>query len=206
LSLVCFGLWVDTLRPKISDKRLGGKLEALGVAEMIIPSVSATGIREAVKELKQVDPTLLKDLRKDLRAKVGPLAKQVADAVPTHPAALGYGQPRSETGWSPVRPSVTFTPGKSRKKGNYLVSIRVNPVPAKGRRGLYIGEVAGYLSNGSVEKGRRLINVLNQRYPMKGKGGRFAYTKFRTLRPDAVALATSIVQSTVSKINRKLDI
>jgi hypothetical protein len=51
-----------------------------------------------------------------------------------------------------------------------------------------------------------MIDVLNQRFPMRGKGGRFAYTKFRTLRPDAVKLATSIVESAVAKINRKLGI
>jgi hypothetical protein len=204
LSPGCFGLWGAIYKPKASDYSAGGKLEALGVAEMIIPSVSATGIREAVKELKQVDPTLLKDLRKDLRAKVGPLAKQVADAVPTQPPLSGMGNP-VPTGWSPVRPTISFTPGASRKTGNHLVSIRVNPVPAKGRRGLYIGELAGSRSSGSTARGRRLINVLNQRFPMTGKGGRFAYSKFRTLRPDAVALAKSIVSSTVAKINRKLD-
>jgi len=172
---------------------------------MIIPSVSATGIREIVKELKEVDPQLLKDLRKELRSQVGPIAKQVADAVPSEPPLSGFGNP-SPTGWSPVRPSIAFTPGRSRKTGNHLVNIRVNPVPARGRRGLYIGELAGSRSGGTTDRGRRMIDVLNQRFPMRGRGGRFAYTKFRTLRPDAVKLATSIVESAVGKINRKLGI
>ena len=202
MSLVCFGLWAGIYKLRASDSA-GGKLEALGVADMIIPSVSATGIREIVKELKEVDANLVKDLRKELRTRVGPLAKEVAAAVPAAPPMSGFGN-LSPTGWTQVRPSITFTPGRSRKTGNSLVSIRVNPIG--GRRGLYIGELAGSRSGGTTDRGRRMIDVLNQRFPMRGKGGRFAYTKFRTLRPDAVKLATSIVESAVAKINRKLGI
>jgi hypothetical protein len=172
---------------------------------MITPSFEATGIREALKQLKEVDPTVVKTLRADLRAKITPFAKQVADAVPAEPPLSGMGN-TSPTGWSPVRPSVSFTPGRSRKTGDHLVSIRVNPIPARGRRGLYLGELAGSRSSGSTEKGRRLINVLNQRYPMKGKGGRFAYTKFRLLRPDAMKLAKGIVEKSIFEINKKLEL
>jgi hypothetical protein len=41
---------------------------------------------------------------------------------------------------------------------------------------------------------------------MKGAGGRFAYNKFRTLRPDAVRLAIDIVNRTVKKLDKKLGI
>ncbi len=167
---------------------------------MITPSFEAEGIRQAVKHLREVDPQLVKDLRKDLRTKISPFAKQVADAVPVQPPMSGFGN-LSPTGWSAVRPSVSMTPGRSRKTGNHLVSIRVTPIG--GRRGLFIGELAGSRSNGSVERGRRMINVLNTRFPMKGRGGRFAYTKFRLLRPDAMKLAFGIVERTVGDINRR---
>ena len=49
-----------------------------------------------------------------------------------------------------------------------------------------------------------MIRNLNSRYPMKGKGGRFAYTKFRLLRPDAVKLAVDAVKSYTEKVNRRL--
>jgi hypothetical protein len=41
---------------------------------------------------------------------------------------------------------------------------------------------------------------------MKGKGGRFAYNKFRLLRPDAVNIAVGIINNTVKKLNKKLGI
>jgi hypothetical protein len=170
---------------------------------MITPQVGAEGIRKALAILRQSEDTVVKDLRGELRSKIGPLAKQTADAVPVRPPLSGMGN-NSPTGWTTVRASVAVTPGRSRKTGNHLVSIRVTP---RGKqRGVYIGELAGSRSGGSQARGRRLINVLNSRFPMKGAGGRFAYTKFRMLRPDAVRIAIGIVNRTVQKLDKKLGI
>ena len=167
------------------------------------PQVGAEGIRKALAILKESEETVVKDLRGELRAKIGPLAKQTAEAVPVRPPLSGMGN-NSPTGWSTVRPSVAVTPGRSRKTGNHLVSIRVTP---RGKqRGVYIGELAGSRSGGTQARGRRLIDVLNSRYPMKGKGGRFAYDKFRTLRPDAVDMAVDIINRTIKKLNKRLGI
>jgi len=168
---------------------------------MITPSFEAKGVREALAQLKEVDADVLKNLRADLRGKVGPFAKQVAEAVPVRPPMSGFGN-LSPTGWSAVKGTVSVTPGRSRKTGNHLVSIRVTPQGR--RRGLYLAELAGSRSGGTTNRGRRMIDVLNSRFPMQGKGGRFAYTKFRQLRPDAIQLAVGIVEKTIGQINRKL--
>ena len=169
---------------------------------MITPQVNAEGIRAAVKELKDLDANLLKELRKDLRAKIGPIAKQIADDVPSEPILSGFAR-ESSFGWGPVKATVGFTPGRSRKTGNHLVSIRINP--PKGKRGLYVAEIAGSRSTGKNARGKAMIRNLNEKRPMKGKGGRFAYTKFRLLRPDAMKLATTIVNQTLAKINKRLE-
>lgn len=170
---------------------------------MLTPQVGAEGIRKALAILKETDETVVKELRAELRAKIGPIAKRTAEAVPVRPPLSGMGN-NSPTGWSTVRPSVAVTPGRSRKTGNHLVSIRVTP---RGKqRGVYIGELAGSRSGGTQARGRRLIDVLNSRFPMKGKGGRFAYDKFRTLRPDAVDMATDIINRTIKKLNKRLGI
>jgi hypothetical protein len=168
---------------------------------MITPTVNAEKIRDAVKELRNVDPNLVKELRKELRSKISPLARQVADNVPTDPPLSGFGNTGS-TGWSDVVPKISFTPGRSRKTGNHLVSIRVQPRAAK--RGLYIAELGGSRTRGASNRGRAMIRNLNSRYPMKGRGGRFAYTKFRLLRPDAVNLAKDALNRYVTQVNRKL--
>jgi hypothetical protein len=170
---------------------------------MLTPSVNAEGIRTALKVLKQTEATALKDLRAELRAKLGPIAKQTAAQVPTRPPLSGMGNPGA-TGWTSVTGKISMTPGRSRKTGNHLVSIRIQPKGAQ--RGVYIAELAGSRSSGTTNRGRRLIDVLNQRFPMKGNGGRFAYNKFRMLRPDAVQIAIGIVNRTLDKLNRKMSI
>lgn len=170
---------------------------------MLTPQVGAEGIRKALAILRESEETVVKDLRADLRAKIGPIAKKTAEAVPARPPLSGMGNP-GPTGWTTVRSSVGVTPGRSRKTGNHLVSIRVTP---RGKqRGVYIGELAGSRSGGTQARGRRLIDVLNQRFPMKGRGGRFAYDRFRTLRPDAVNIAVGVINNTIKKLNKKLEI
>ena len=175
---------------------------------MIVPKIEANNIREAIKELKALDNTVLKEMRKDLRTSLSPFTKQIADAVPTEPPLSGFGDGdfghSGATGWSSVRASVGFTPGMGRKgAANHLVSMKVNPGNKK--RGVYIAELAGSRSNGFTAQGRHLIKALNADTPMKGKGGRYAYSKFRLLRPDIVILAVAIVNKTIAKVNRKIN-
>jgi hypothetical protein len=170
---------------------------------MITPQVDAQYLRQALKELKDLEENSIKDLRQDLRTKISPLAKQVSASIPVEPPLSGFGN-NGATGWSRVRPSVSFTPGRSRKTGYHLISIRVNPQGKK--RGVYIAELAGSRSGGKTAQGRAMIRNLNADSQMKGKGGRFAYKKFRLLRPDAVQIATRILQQTVKKVNKKLEI
>lgn len=168
---------------------------------MIIPEVNQNDLRAALRQLKEVDANVVKDLRKDLRAQLGPMAQQVAQSVPVDPPLSGFAG-ESPTSWTPVRGSVSFTPGSSRKTGNYLVSLRVTPRGK--RRGLYIAELAGSRSNGKTASGKAMVRNLNQRFPMVKRGGRFAFKKFRSLRPSVVVLATKIVKNTTDKVNKKL--
>lgn len=168
---------------------------------MITPKVEANYIRETIRELKSLDANLVKELRSELRTKISPLAKQIANDVPTEPPLSGFGR-ESSYGWSKVRPTVSFTPGYSRKTGNHLVSIRIAPTGKA--RGLYVAERAG-ARNGKNNRGRAMIRNLDRVRAMKGKGGRFAYAKFRLLRPDAMQLATRIVNDAVGIINKRLN-
>ena len=174
---------------------------------MIVPKIEANNIREAIKELKALDNTVLKEMRKDLRTSLSPFTKQIADAVPSTPPLSGFGDGdfghSGATGWSSVRASVGFTPGRSRNGGNHLVSVKINPGNKK--RGVYIAELAGSRSSGFTAQGRHLIKALNQNERMIGKGGRYAYSKFRLLRPDIVILAVMIVNKTIAKVNRKIN-
>jgi hypothetical protein len=168
---------------------------------MLTPTLDAAQVRAVIKELRNIDPTIVKDLRADLRSQLSPIAQQVAANVPTEPILSGFGR-GGATRWAAVKGKTSFTPGKSRTGAKSLVSIRVEP--RDGLRGVYIAELAGSRSGGKTPQGNNLIAVLNQRAPMKGRGGRFMYSQFRMLRPDVIKIAERILNKTFAKIERSL--
>ena len=191
---------------------------------MIIPSVDASKVKKALKKMKDLEPDTIKDLRRELRTKLGPMAKAVAAAVPTEPP-LSRMDHNGGTSWSPVKGTVSLTPGSSKKKGYNLVKIMVTP--AQNKRGFYLAEMAGMrnkltganrgytrqTANGPVTvkkfatgSGSAFIRNINSVKPMKGRGGRYAFDRFRELRPDAVSIATKIVNDRMTKINISLDV
>lgn len=165
-------------------------------------ALDAKQVRTALKALKEVDANIVKDLRSELRSKLGGIAKQVADAIPNEPPLSGFAN-GGGTRWSKVTGKVSFTPGKPKFPGtSSLVSLRV--VPPKTARGIFIAELAGSRSAGATLTGQNLISVLNQRQPMTGRGGRYIYAKFRMLRPDVVRIGEEILNGTFKKLEALL--
>lgn len=166
-----------------------------------IEEVDAKEVRKVLSVLKKIEPESAKALRSGLKKELIPLASQIAQAVPVVPPLSGLGN-AGATGWGPVTGKVSFTPGKSRTNATSLVSIRID---AGKKRGFYIAELAGSRSSGNTNSGRALIEQLNTRSPMKGRGGRYAYKQFRFIRPDAVRIATDILNNAFKDLERKLD-
>jgi len=166
----------------------------------VIPDVDAKQLRNVLRVVKIIEPTVTKTLRADLRSQLSSLAKQTAESIPTDAPMSGMDN-NYKHGWSRVDGKVSFTPGKSRYAGDYLVSIRVVP---KANRGVFIAEFAGSRSRGSTTRGSRMIDNLNRKKGMVGQGGRFAYNRFRSLRPEAVSVARRIVESTFKKFEKEL--
>jgi len=165
-----------------------------------IEQIDATELRKVLKVLKAIDPETAKDLRKNLKGPLVPLAQQVASAAPQEPPLSGFGN-RGPTGYVAPKGKVAFTPGKGRTGAKNLVSLRID---AGKQRGFYIAELAGSRTTGFTNSGRALINQLNARFPMRGKGGRFAYKQFRFIRPDVVRIATQVLNDTFKKLERML--
>ena len=164
------------------------------------PKLNAEYVSRVIKAMRNIDPQMVKDLRTGLRSNLKPLANRVVAAVPTTPPLSGFAR-GTGTGWSKVTGTVSFTPGRSRKTGNSLVSLRVGQRTA---RGVYIAELAGSRSSGLTAAGANLITVLNSRKPMKGRGGRYIYNEFRKQRPLAISIAESILNRTFKDLEKKL--
>jgi hypothetical protein len=168
-----------------------------------IEKVNADELRKVLKVLKMVDPETSASLRKNLKGPLVPIAQQIAAAMPQQYPQLPSGFfNNAPTGYAPPKGKVAFTPGKGRSGANNLISIRLD---AGKQRGFYIAELAGSRSSGYTGSGRALIEQLNNRSVMKGKGGRFGYKQFRFIRPDVVRIATDILNDTFKDLERMLD-
>lgn len=166
-----------------------------------IEKVNADEVRKVLNVLKKIDPEATKALRSQLKNNLSPIAQQIAQSVPVQAPLSGFIN-NGDTAWGAVTAKVSFTPGKSRRGANSLVSIRID---AGNKRGFYIAELAGSRSKGQTNAGRILIQQLNTRKNMKGKGGRYAYQQFRFIRPDVVRIATEILNKTFARLERMLD-
>jgi hypothetical protein len=169
----------------------------------VYPTVDATGIREAINALKKIDPDLVKALRSDLRSSLKPYAQQITQATPFL-APLSGMRHFGDTAYSPDAATVSLTTGKSRKfpTMSALVSIRVTPKNKK--RGAYLAEFAGSRSSGYTASGRNMIAVLNQRKPMIGRGGRYAYDAFQRSQPAIFAVAINVIDKHIAQVNVRL--
>jgi hypothetical protein len=161
-------------------------------------------VRRTLQMLKNIDPDSVKILRKELRSALKPLAQDIANEVPTNAPLSGF-QHGGPTAWSPVRPGVSFRPGKRRKGGPWtpLVALEVGTKPQQ-FRGVYIAELAGSRTNGVTEQGKNLVRQLNQQRSMKGRGGRYIYAGFRLQRSDAQNIAERILKRFWERVDRKL--
>lgn len=168
-----------------------------------IQEIDAAELRKVLKVLNALEPDTTKTLRAELKSKLSPVAEQVASAVPRIAPLSGFAN-NGRTRWDQVKGKVSFTPGKSRQNATNLIAIRVD-IPASGGAGPMIAELAGSRSSGKTRSGQVMIEKLNERKQMKGRGGRYAYAQFRLLRVDIIRIATDIVNGTFKKFEGMLD-
>lgn len=162
-------------------------------------------IRSAIKKLNDVDPELVKEFKKEMRSAIKPVAQSIAEIVPpeNNPPLSGMKSGYTRLRWAGVKGTVSITPGK-KKGASRLVSIVVKANPDAGFK---MAELAGSRSDGYTPQGENMISVLRSRFPLpgSGKGGRFAFTKFREERPQVVRIAIDIMNKYLDEVNRKFD-
>jgi hypothetical protein len=163
------------------------------------PTLDPAELKRVMRILRELDPEIGKDLSREMKSKIKPVADQVVSAIPIEPPLSGM-RNNGPLAWSRTTGSVSFAPGKRDARG--VVAVKIKPVG--GRRGFFMAELAGSRSQGVTGAGRNLVSVLNERQPMKGRGGRFAYAQFRMLRPDVVKIAITILNKTFAEAERRL--
>jgi hypothetical protein len=125
------------------------------------------------RTLNRIDPELKKTLARDLKtALLGPAAKVVADF-----SGIIGGRPSPMSGmdarWGRVKASVKTYP--TPRDGRAIAIIGIAGEDKGFNRTVAITERAGSRTKGLTRAGMTMIRVLQERYPLVGRGGRFIW-------------------------------
>lgn len=188
--------------------------------------VDGAAVREAIAELKKIEPALQRALRRDLKSSLTGLAAGVGNAFPAQGELSGLNY-SGRTRYEKPRASASFTPGVARRgKTSTLFGIRVKGT--KTAVGAWLAEMAGmrgvsvsggltrtYSKYGSpvsaagkpyqhrkANQGAFLIDRLDRRTPMKGRGGRYGWAYFSKRKGPFREKGLKVLNKAVDALNR----
>lgn len=177
-------------------------------------TVDGSAVRKAIAELKEIDPKLVTALRRDIRNEVKGLASNIESAWPDEGELSGLNGV-GRTSYRKPRVTVAITPGE---KARTLIAIKAvipsNQVGAKiaelaGMRGVarvggrsrsynWLGQPKSHTLNG---QGAYLIDRLNRRSPLAGRGGRYGWKYFISQKDDVRERGIRILERVVTALN-----
>lgn len=180
-------------------------------------AVSAENLKTVLRELRQVDPNLRKELQSEMKSEVKPLMNRLKVGIPSSSPLSGFARanPVRRDGttnyarWGSVNGTVRTPVGSRAKKPGFYPVVSIRFRSRKGNAGFEIMELAGSKNlgrarNGLTSQGRAMINALNARYPMQGGLGRFVIPQFRDSGAETVRAAKNVLVKFANKVNRRL--
>jgi hypothetical protein len=175
---------------------------------MIKYDVRADGVREMLAQLKEIDPKLVTQFRKELRGTAKDMASTIQSRIQVTPPLSGMGgyTPRSLI-WQGAKTRVSISTVGSRKRDvTPLLSIKVDS--PKGAPGYIAAESAGSKgAAGNSPQGAHFIAMMVQKFgPLKGKGGnRIAWKYFWAQRDLLNRAATMVVDKFERIVTNEMD-
>jgi hypothetical protein len=173
--------------------------------------IDAQNLKQVLKELKELDPNLRKQLVSEMKTELLPMAKALAAKIPTSPPLSGFSPSvaKSPYRWAVPKMSIKAAPSKtSRTYGTFgIVSIRFDD--RRPNAGLSILETAGSAGIGKdkagmTPQGLAMVRNLNRKYPVRNGLGRFVIPAFKTTKGEAEAVAKRILEKFALMVGRRL--
>lgn len=154
------------------------------------------GIQFVIEELKNTEPQLLAQFRKDLVAEAEPLLPKIRSAIPNN-APLSGMEHRGETGYDPARIKITSKANFRKRAGRQsLMSFRVSS------NAMRLADMAGRKASGKTASGRAMIAALNKE---KGKKpSRFVYPSVEKELPALQKIMLNIIDDYAAKVSKKI--
>ena len=191
------------------------------------------GIASVTKTLRGLDRKSLNKLRSEMRGSINPVAKAIANDVPSQPPLSGMG-PNTRRGGNPVdgvtrwtgvpRSSVSFTPGRARGGASRLLAMKfTGGTRAGGGIGFDYAELAGssrrpgarfsrdYERDGIPGfqhrvngQGRAFNEGIKRAKQIKGRGGYFVYDSAIKRYPQIEGLGKRAIDAFMADATREL--
>lgn len=153
--------------------------------------------RELRAVLNKIEPGVRRQLSTKLRSGLKPIAAKVTAGIPVQAPLSGMAQ-----NWGAAQAKVATYP--KAPPGRAIATIKVSADSSRFAKYLSLTELAGYITpQGFTRTGRAMINNLQERYPLVGRGGRFIWKAWLKARPGAVAIAIDSINDFVTKFNGK---
>jgi hypothetical protein len=173
--------------------------------------VEAQNLKAVLKELKDLDPNLRKELVREMKRELTPIANALKAKIPGAPPLSGFSPSvaKSPYRWAVPRMTIQAAPGKtSRKYATFgVVAVKFND--QRPNAGLSILETAGSAMQGRdkagmTPQGLAMVRNLNRRYPVQGGLGRFVIPAFKASKGEAEAIAKKILDKFARKVGRRI--
>ena len=171
-------------------------------------TIGEADLRIVLRELRQLDPNLRKQLQKDMKSGLAPIVEKLANTVPKQSPLSGFATSSSrgtKYNWGAVRGSTVTPLGKRAKKPGFVpvVSMRFRS-SGRTNAGFEIMELAGSKSQGQTPQGRAMISALNSRFPVRKGLGRFVIPEAKGQADAALRVAKSIIERYVAMVSRRI--
>lgn len=188
--------------------------------------VDQSDLTRTMRELKTLDDKSVKALRTGLRVGLQPYVSQIQASIPKTAPLSGMNH-RGRTKWRGInKPVIKFMPGRSKRSGKNLLmitvtggkrgfgfdyaelaGIRSRPAAVRSRkytRRVRGGGVTREMSHRVTTQGDEFIRKLNERKPIRGVAGRYAYDAFIKIRPGVVETSRTIINKFMASYNKRL--
>lgn len=162
-----------------------------------------------IRELKQVEPNLVKEFRAEFKSEIRPFANSLKTNIPPRSPLSGF-SPRATSARDPYmwkKPSakidVNFR-SRRRNRGEYSI-VRILFSDKRPNSAFSILETAGTQNPGGITyRGANMIRGLAKRgYPL-GNRGRWVIPQFYNNQAEITRKAVTILEKYTAKVNRRL--
>jgi hypothetical protein len=160
-------------------------------------TIQVKGVAETMRELGKINPSLKKELNKDIRAILKPLLAEINQSIPTSPPLSGMAH-NGRTGWSNRKNSVikidTRKPRRNLNEPRMSVAVNIVRITTKGAP-VAIVDMAGK-AGGRVSKREAKYQRPNFAGALPSNPSRFMWAK----AADSLSMIEREMDSTIKAV------